>query len=569
MNLAPGSYRVLAVGDAVLGAGAGRFELKPGQQVDGYDVWVSRLARLRGRVVDHGGTPVAAAHVTYSARMGGKPIGSEQTAPVGEATSDDGGAFEIEVPSGDVKLIAEVGEARGEALVGGVIPGQEPAEVIIQLAAGASVAGSVVDAAHAPVSGAEVHVVVFGGEAAVSDRTATSDSAGQFRFDHLAPGKATLEARTATGVSAPVHLPLLDGRERGGVELVLAASASIAGRVVDGKGKPLSGARVLATPAASKVKSSPTTTGGDGTFVLDGLAAGVRHNVQARLDGYPNVFARNVLAPADKLELVMRSAGGIRGVVKGAGGARVASFQVQVERYVEADGMVRPGRANARSSDGRFELDLDAPGQYDLVVTADGFAPARPPRVTVPADGWAEIAVELTAGARVAGRVTSGGQAVAGARVAMSAGYEGPAVFSDGQGRFTLSDVAPGRRSISASKAGLASGHKDDLEVRAGQTAEVELVLGGGGKKEGGIGAAFSLSSQARPQVARAVARGPAYKAGMRKGDLVLAIDGVGTLNMPVDQAAAMLRGPIGSPVRVEIEREGRALRFDVVRAPE
>jgi len=571
LSLAPGSYRVLAVGDAVLGAGQGRFELKPGQQVDGYDLFVSRLARLRGRVIDHRGAPVVGASITYSARMGGKPIGSAETAPVGEATSDDGGAFEIEVPSGDVKLIAVIGEARGEALVGGVIAGQEPAEVVIQLAAGASVDGRVVDGARAPVAGAEVRVVVYGGDAAVSDRTASSEADGRFHFDHLAPGKAILEARTATGVSAPQSVELVDGRERGGIELVLAGAASIAGRVVDGKGKPLSGARVLATPFGSKIKTRQAQSGGDGSFVLDGLAAGLRHNVQARLDGYPNVFVRNVVAPADKVELVMRAAGGVRGMVKGAGGARIASFQVQVERYVEADGMVRPGFAASRfsSSDGKFELDLVAPGSYDLVVTADGFAPARPPRVTVPADGWADISVELASGARVTGRVTSGGQPVSGARVAMSAGYEGPPVFSDAQGRFTLIDVAPGKRSISASKAGMASAHRDDLEVSAGQTSEVELVLGAGGKKEGGIGAGLVLSSQARPLVAHLVARGAGARAGLRKGDVVMAIDGVVSLNMPVDQAAAMLRGPVGSAVRVEVERGGRALRFDVTRAAE
>ena len=574
LTLSPGSYRVLAVGDGVLGAGQGRFDLKAGQQVEGYDLFVARLARLRGRVVDHRGAPVAGARVSYSARMGGKPIGTEQTAPVGEATSDDAGAFEIEVPSGDVKLIAEIGEARGEALVGGVVAGQEPAEVVIQLAAGASVDGRVVDGARrAPVAGAEVRVSVFaGGSAPVSDRTATSDAAGHFHFDHLAPGRAILEARTSTGVSAPQNVDLVDGRERGGIELVLAGAASIAGRVVDGKGKPLVGARVLATPSGSKIKTQQATSGGDGAFALEGLASGLRHNVQARLDGYPNTFVRDVVAPADKVEIVMRAAGGVRGVVKGAGGARIGSFQVQVERYVEADGMVRPGTAASRfsSSDGTFELDLVAPGNYDLVITADGFAPARPPRVAVPADGWAEITVQLDAGASVTGRVTSGGQPVAGARVAMSAGYEGPPVFSDAQGRFTLVDVAPGKRSISASKAGLASAHRDDLEVRAGQTAEVELALAADkGKGEGGIAVRLALSSQARPFVSRVVARGAGARAGLRRGDVVMAIDGVVSLNMPVDQAAAMLRGPVGSAVRVEVERDGRALRFDVTRAAE
>jgi hypothetical protein len=573
LPLAPGSYRVLAVGDAVLGVGQGRFELRPGQQVDGYDLYVSRLATLHGRVVDHRGAAVAGAHVTYSARMGGRPIGSAETAPVGEATTDDGGAFDIDVPSGDVKLIAEVGEVRGEALVGGLIAGQEPPEVVIRLAAGASVDGRVVDAARAPVAGAEVRVTVFaGGAEPVSDRTATSDSAGHFHFDHLAPGRAILEAHTGSGVSPPQNVELVDGRERGGIELVLAGAASIAGRVVDGKGKPLAGARVLATPFGSKIKTQPATSGGDGAFVLEGLASGLRHNVQARLEGYPNTFVRDVVPPAAKVELVMRSAGGVRGVVKGAGGARMGSFQVQVERYVEADGAVRPGLAASRfsASDGRFELDLIAPGDYDLVITADGFAPARPPRVTVPADGWADIAVELTPGARVSGRVTSGGQPVAGARVAMSAGYEGPPVFSDAQGHFTLIDVAPGTRSIWASKGGLVSAHRDDLEVRAGQTSEVELVLAAGsGKPEGGIGVTVALSSQARPLVARVVARGAGARAGLRRGDVVMAIDGVVSLNLPVEQAAAMLRGPVGSAVRVEVERAGRPLRFDVTRAAE
>ncbi|HEU5059252.1 MAG TPA: carboxypeptidase regulatory-like domain-containing protein [Kofleriaceae bacterium] len=573
LALGPGAYRVLAVGDAVLGAGAGRFEIGPGQKVDGYDILVSRLARLRGRVLDHRGAPVSGARVTYGARMGGRPIGSEQTAPVGEATSGDGGAFEIEVPAGDVKLIAEIGEARGEALVGGVLPGQEPGEVIIRLAAGASVDGRVVDAARAPVGGAEVRVVMARGDAADGERTATTDGSGRFRFDHLAPGRAILEARTATGVSAPLTVELVDARERGGVELVLAGAGSIAGRVVDGKGAPLPGATVLANPSsASRAKSRPAISGADGAFRLEGLAAGVAHNVQARRDGYPNTFVRNVMPPADKVELVMLSAGGIRGVVKGAGGARVGSFQVKVERYLEADGVMRPGSAASRysSSDGRFELDLVAPGAYDLVVTADGFAPARPARVTVPADGWVDITVELAAAARVSGRVTSSGKPVAGARVAMSAGYEGPPVFTDGQGRFALIDVAPGRRSISASKAGLASGHRDDVEVRAGQTTEVELALGdGGGKKEGGIGVTLALSSQARPSVARVVARGPGARAGLRRGDVVMAIDGVVTLNLPVDQAAAMLRGPAGSPVRIEVERAGNPLRFDVARAPD
>jgi uncharacterized GH25 family protein len=573
LALAPGNYKVVAIGDGVFGAAGGRFELKGGQAVDGYDILVARLAHLRGKVVDHAGQPVAGARVTFSARLGGKPIGSDEAGGIGDATSDDAGRFEIDVPAGDVKLTAEAGDVQGAAMVDAVLPGSEPAEVIIRLPAGAEVAGVVVDRARAPVAGAEVRATVVGASGARgAERTMTTDAAGAFRFERLAPGIATFEAHGAGGISPPTTFRLKDGARRTGIQLVLSNAAAISGRVVDGKGTPIAGATVLATPAKSKIKARPSTTGPDGAFLLEGLAAGTRHVVQARHQEHAAAFDRNVVPPAEGLELVLQSAGGIRGVVKGAGGGPVASFQVQVERFVETDGMVRPGRTSTRSSakDGRFELDVMQPGQYDLVITADGFAPARPPRVTVPADAWADIQVELAAAGRVTGRVLSDGQPINGARVAMSTGYQGPPIFTDGQGRFTLVDVAPGRRSISASRSGLASAHKDDLEVRSGQTVEVELVLApAGAGKEVGIGVTLIASSQGRPQV-RGVKRGSAAdRAGVRKGDLVFAIDGVTALEMPADQAKDRLTGPSGTVVRLEVERGGQPLRFDITRGAE
>ena len=569
LTLAPGNYKVMAIGDGVFGAGSGRFDLRAGQAVTGYDILVGRLARLRGKVVDHAGAPVAGAHVSFTARIGGKPIGSEQAGGIGEATSDQGGAFDIEVPAGDVKLTAELDDIRGQAHLSGVIPGQEPAEVIIRLKAGSAVAGIVVDSARAPVAGAEVAITVQRADGGASERTATSDAAGRFRIERLTHGRASLEARGEGSVSPPVVVTLRDGKERTGVQLILTGAATIAGRVIDGTGKPVAGASVLATPKKSKIKPRPVESGADGSFTIEGLATGTSHVVQARSSGYANAFARNVVPPADKLELVLQSAGGIRGVVKAAGGAPLPGFQVQVERFVEADGMVRPGKTSSRfsASDGRFELDLVEPGGYDLVVTADGFAPARPPRVTVPPDGWGEVQVELGAAARVTGRITSGGQPVAGARVAMSAGYEGPPIFTDAQGRFTLADVSPGKRSISASKDGLATAHKDDIEVRSGATVDVELALGAAAAgKPVGIGAVLAPSSQARPRVNKVTAGGPAARAGVRRSDVLMAIDGVTTQGMAVDQATARLRGPPGSKVRLEVEREGKVLRFDIAR---
>jgi carboxyl-terminal processing protease len=61
----------------------------------------------------------------------------------------------------------------------------------------------------------------------------------------------------------------------------------------------------------------------------------------------------------------------------------------------------------------------------------------------------------------------------------------------------------------------------------------------------------------------------PAYKVGLRPGDVILAVDGKATDNMSVSDVADLLKGPKGTNVHISILREGndKPLEFNVVRA--
>src|ERR1051325_323850 len=60
----------------------------------------------------------------------------------------------------------------------------------------------------------------------------------------------------------------------------------------------------------------------------------------------------------------------------------------------------------------------------------------------------------------------------------------------------------------------------------------------------------------------------PAYKAGLRPGDVIIAVDGKPTDNQGVSDVADMLKGPKGTNVHISILREGndKPLEFNVVR---
>src|SRR5437868_8567456 len=60
----------------------------------------------------------------------------------------------------------------------------------------------------------------------------------------------------------------------------------------------------------------------------------------------------------------------------------------------------------------------------------------------------------------------------------------------------------------------------------------------------------------------------PAYRAGIRPGDIIIAVDGKSTDNMTTSDVADLLKGPRNTNVRITILREGsdKPLEFNVVR---
>lgn len=58
----------------------------------------------------------------------------------------------------------------------------------------------------------------------------------------------------------------------------------------------------------------------------------------------------------------------------------------------------------------------------------------------------------------------------------------------------------------------------------------------------------------------------PARKAGMKPGDMVIAVDGKPVQRLSTDEAVARIKGPEGTEVTVDVDRDGRELAFTMTR---
>mgnify|MGYP000082411748 CR=1 FL=1 len=72
-----------------------------------------------------------------------------------------------------------------------------------------------------------------------------------------------------------------------------------------------------------------------------------------------------------------------------------------------------------------------------------------------------------------------------------------------------------------------------------------------------GVGLQIALSATGQLEVVAPIAGSPAEKAGIRPRDRILQIDGVSTAEISLDEAAARMRGKVGTSVALLLERDG------------
>ncbi len=191
------------------------------------------------------------------------------------------------------------------------------------------------------------------------------------------------------------------------------------------------------------------------------------------------------------------------GRVEDPGGRPVEGAEVRVIGGDTGDRALMPSAERATSGPaGAFTL--SASDGATLEARHAGFAPGRV-TLDLAARSTRRVVVKLGAAttqdglARITGRVLSGGAPVDGALVSarlLLRGGPGSAedlvaaqATSDAEGRFTLSDLGPGRHLLAASREGFAQARA--VVARAGEEATVELTRGGtlaGVVREAGTG---------------------------------------------------------------------------------
>lgn len=448
-------------------------------------------ARLAGVVVDGTGQPVRGARVEVLVRpvarsqmMMGFPGNESQ--PVWVRTHADGSfrltGLGVGRP-GDLTVSHRDFAAHRETLPP-LEAGPTEARRIV-LAPGRTARGIVRDRSERPIAGASVKariappdrlggalVLMSEAENASAAEIAT-DAEGRFALAHLGKGRYNLEV-TARGFApqtvAGIELPA----GHGGLDLgtvYLDPGAVLEGRVVDPQGKGLAGARLDVDPVDSPGsirrliwrddQPERALSAVDGWFRIEDLRPGAKVMVSATLPGYGGAQQPNVSVPRETpLEIVLTPRASIAGKVVDRDGRPVgdATVWASVRRgfgIIPATGEVRrePTRSDAR---GEFLLpDVEA-GEIEISAFASGYASTGGARTkTEPGIKVEGVEIVLEAEARLVGEVFgSAGEVVAEARVSLGrrsgTGGFGGEVRSDGDGRFVLGGVPPGRHSVEA-----------------------------------------------------------------------------------------------------------------------
>jgi protocatechuate 3,4-dioxygenase beta subunit len=433
----------------------------PGATADLGVLRVRNGESIRIVVQDELGSPVAGAKVSARGTAG-------ILLSVAGVTGEDGGA--------DLSGFPKNATIAFDVKAKGFLPAHESSldldasPYVVKLARGAAIAGTVRDADGQPVEGAEVGIT---GEKSDRPRVEHTDAKGAFVFDGVDDGVWRVTAH-ATGFapSDPAEVEVREHHSASGVTLTLEPAEGLSGRVVDGAGTPIAGARVRLVPSAPDhdldglTPVAEATSGADGAYQVRAAASPDAWLVATK-PGFGPCALRAPDASAHAGELVLTL-------------TDPASVVVHLPQGTRANRIVRvtdgAGVGRVAGTGGASEVTLSdlAPGR-GIAALVGGSERAVPLVARETAD------VTLDAAAGVEGRVTFEGAPAP--RVYVRASQEsasgelseGGGAFTDERGRYRIDGLgAESYRIVAVGEDGRA---ETKLDLGDGEIAHLDLAL--------------------------------------------------------------------------------------------
>lgn len=449
-------------------------------------------------------------------------------------------------------------------------PGEVRSELRIVLPDGGEVSGRVLDSGGYPVG---FMVVMLHAEREPVPRTMVTEEDGTFSFGGVL-GDAVLTALPTDQPAARERFAVRQG-ERKVVNLRLSTDLKdVRGRVRDARNFPIAGARVSLVSLRSNTPFERSTfTDEDGTFLF---AAVPEPPLQVSVDhpAYAPYQSPVIQNRETELRVVLAMGGAVVGtVIDERSGDPIADARVTIRR----GGQVLVERGTA--ADGTFRAERIEPGRISIEVSTANHLSTTVERTVTPdrhGDGELDVGtIRLATAGRIEGRVLDAyGDPVPGATVVLEGGRGAPleATTSAG-GRFAIERVPVGSYMLSASHAIAGDTRETGVRVDAGSDERgYELRTDRRYQADSddpgaalATGVAVAVRTDGSAVVVTWVAEGSAAeRAGVREGDVILAVDEEEVTT--ASAARSLMRGPVGVPAILEIDRDGRAQHLRVTR---
>ncbi len=393
------------------------------------DITLAPGTMVRGRTVDAAGNPIAGVQVRWNPLEGTEfsPQDFSFAPMLGQAipgwifpTSDADGRFAAGPMAGDPPYTLEFHKLGWEDAKKVVDAEKAAEELVVVLARGGSVEGTVVEES----GGAPVTTFTVSTSAAIDTEAGVpgswnpftggkfvEDEHGRFRLDAVAAGSKTLRVSARGYADEEVKVEIPEGGVLRDVVVKLSAGGKIRGIVVDEQENPVAGAHVVAVRddksgdgrksrgegadmPLSGLDSMPpallgyaaglglfgdreVVTGARGEFTLEGVSAGALH-----VRAFHRDQAYGVSDPLDLEEggaiadvrIVMHTGGGVEGKVADRHGQPVEGDMVVAVAPMAMGGMGGGGANGAlyqglSDAKGQYKIAHMAAGSYFLVVT--------------------------------------------------------------------------------------------------------------------------------------------------------------------------------------------------------